>query len=298
MNWLIFLVHCIWMLTKKMLAYGVLHGSAVYVIFVFLQSVISEDGRLQRFVHGFCCVQSSSLGCVRSSDSANKIFSRPSIALKPMQLLETRISDLFFSHLPRWWGGQLLNLTPRSAPGKVLHLHGSCSCFSLSTFGLLWSPAAARLLAQAALLPQSWPDPHQDTGSLWLWETGDQVSKGRMAAAILCAALVHKRVLVHVAGRVRGFANVQGREQFSSGANGLREPTAFAQQPPTGLLTPAFTPPCSILAGCSLLTRRWSLGNRSVWSVFVAALVAHRKGLTFGETLDPGAGAPRLWAPK
>lgn len=85
-----------------------------------------------------------------------------------------------------------------------------------------------------------------------------------MAAAILCAALVHKRVLVHVAGRVRGFANVQGREQFSSGANGLREPTAFAQQPPTGLLTPAFTPPCSILAGCSLLTRRWSLGNRSV----------------------------------
>lgn len=83
-----------------MLAYGVLHGFAVYVIFVFLQSVISEDGRLQRFVHGFCCVQSSSLRCVRSSDGANKIFSRPSIALKPMQLFETRISDLFFLTCP------------------------------------------------------------------------------------------------------------------------------------------------------------------------------------------------------
>lgn len=76
-----------------------LHGFAVYIIFMFLQSMISEDGRLHRFVCHLCCVLSSSLRCVQTPLTANKVFSRPTIALKPLQLSETRSSGVFSSYI-------------------------------------------------------------------------------------------------------------------------------------------------------------------------------------------------------
>lgn len=114
-----------------MLACGILQGFAVHVIFVLLQRVISEDGRLHRFVRGVCSVQSSSLRCVRCLwQGRHSIFQAKYSAAASAVVWNEDLWFLFFflvPRLPRWWSRQWLILTPRSAPGKVLCLHGSWS---------------------------------------------------------------------------------------------------------------------------------------------------------------------------
>lgn len=54
--------------------------------------------------------------------------------------------------------------------------------------------------------------------SLPLGETADSISKGQMAADVPHTALVHKGILVHVAGRLCLPTKVQSRELLPSGA--------------------------------------------------------------------------------
>lgn len=287
---------------KKKLAFGILHGFAAHVIFVFLQSVISEDGRLHRFVRGVCSVQSSSLRCVRYLWQCKQNIFQAKYRTEARAVVWNKDLWFFFfffsfAQMAGWASAEFdtwIRTRESSASPWVL-----VPCFSPSMFGLLWSPVSAcvsRSLPAGTGCTRAieLTRPSPEHGFLVVMRNCWPCFKGSNGGCYsLCSSSARESSGAHS-------WEAQGRERFPSGAEGLWEPTTFSQQPPTGLPTPAFTPPCSIPTGCSLLvfqTRRWSLGNGSIWNVFIVAFVARRKELTFGETLDPGARAPGLWTP-